>query len=743
MQYDAADRMIQRVDPDLASVWIYDAPAGVATTNCAATYSCGKLTESYTAPLGSNGSPNHAAATVDTTHTYDNMSRPLQSVKTLDNATGNVFTTTLTYDPWGRLITTAHQRGNDAVKQFGQRYNGFGYLSLVEREFGNSAQILWQSTAQDASNRVIQAKLGNGLYGNRTYDAGSGFLAQGVIAKTALGWDATPSALALSEDYAYDKLGNVSSRTEQWNTGITGGLVTTTGFSESFFYDGLNRLSTSTVVGGATQAFTYDVTGNITSKTGVGSGNYVYPSGANSIRPHAVQSIPGIGSFSYDADGNQLTGNGRTTTWTTFDMPLSITRNNNSIVNSSVFTYGPDYERTTQQENNAGTQSTIFYGGAQEVQLDVNKNVKSVKTYWPNGLGVEIDRPTQTTELDWTHEDRLGSIVAITDANGNLKEAMGFDAWGSRRQPGGTVGVTPSTTQVTETTDDKGFTGQEMLDPLELVHLNGRVYDPLVGKFVSADPHITDPLNGQNYNRYSYVLNNPTNLTDPTGFDVVQEVEVTGHWVAHETTTVCKGRGCAAFLNRVRQSIQNREAAAIHRESARTLRETADTETSPWEREAAGELYEEADREDKLADLLDGEIKLDANFVIEVVGSLAAKKFAGIGLVRLRGNAAAAFLSKSSKQYGSYTNTHASGKTYHGKGSQARSQQSGREKAIKYNDPHVATDWSPSADNKGSLKDEALRLRGDDNGGPRGHDNPNNYNQRASPGEKLLQQDGQ
>ncbi|MBC3930030.1 HNH endonuclease, partial [Undibacterium sp. CY21W] len=42
--------------------------------------------------------------------------------------------------------------------------------------------------------------------------------------------------------------------------------------------------------------------------------------------------------------------------------------------------------------------------------------------------------------------------------------------------------------------------------------------EPLLGKFLSGDPLVQDPVNGQNYNRYSYVLNNPTNLTDPTGF---------------------------------------------------------------------------------------------------------------------------------------------------------------------------------------------------------------------------------
>ncbi|MFN7816106.1 MAG: RHS repeat-associated core domain-containing protein, partial [Burkholderiales bacterium] len=53
---------------------------------------------------------------------------------------------------------------------------------------------------------------------------------------------------------------------------------------------------------------------------------------------------------------------------------------------------------------------------------------------------------------------------------------------------------------------------------LDLVHMNGRIYDPLIGRFLSADPILQDPMNGQSYNRYSYVMNNPTNLTDPTGF---------------------------------------------------------------------------------------------------------------------------------------------------------------------------------------------------------------------------------
>jgi RHS repeat-associated protein len=58
----------------------------------------------------------------------------------------------------------------------------------------------------------------------------------------------------------------------------------------------------------------------------------------------------------------------------------------------------------------------------------------------------------------------------------------------------------------------------EHLDEMGLVHMNGRIYDPLIGRFMSADPIIQAPGMLQSYNRYAYVMNNPLNLTDPSGF---------------------------------------------------------------------------------------------------------------------------------------------------------------------------------------------------------------------------------
>ena len=145
------------------------------------------------------------------------------------------------------------------------------------------------------------------------------------------------------------------------------------------------------------------------------------------------------------------------------------------------------HQRTRQTKNDC---SNVIYAGVQEVETSSTDQV-TLETYWPNGLGVEIDRPSSATELNWTHLDHLGSPVALSDASGILKERLAFDSWGKRRTIDGVpINGTAPPDSLDGQTDNKGYTGHEMLDQLDLVHMNGRVYDPLTGRFLSGDPLI-------------------------------------------------------------------------------------------------------------------------------------------------------------------------------------------------------------------------------------------------------------
>ncbi|MBK7520129.1 MAG: RHS repeat-associated core domain-containing protein [Gammaproteobacteria bacterium] len=79
----------------------------------------------------------------------------------------------------------------------------------------------------------------------------------------------------------------------------------------------------------------------------------------------------------------------------------------------------------------------------------------------------------------------------------------------------------------------RGFTGHQHVDRLDLIHMNGRTYDPKVGRFMQADVFVPHPGDTQSYNRYSYVRNNPLNATDPTGyFDLKDGLKMVGAAVA-------------------------------------------------------------------------------------------------------------------------------------------------------------------------------------------------------------------
>ena len=140
-------------------------------------------------------------------------------------------------------------------------------------------------------------------------------------------------------------------------------------------------------------------------------------------------------------------------------------------------------------------------------------SVVAIDTEFRDDLDAKTGEKTR-----YLHRDHLGSVTVVTNEAGGVEERFSYDAHGKRRLTDWQAG-----TPVAAAETPRGFTGHEHLDAVGLIHMNGRVYDPTLGRFLSADPFVQAPETTQSFNRYSYVFNNPLSYTDPSGFDT--EVE--------------------------------------------------------------------------------------------------------------------------------------------------------------------------------------------------------------------------
>jgi RHS repeat-associated protein len=184
--------------------------------------------------------------------------------------------------------------------------------------------------------------------------------------------------------------------------------------------------------------------------------------------------------------------------------------------------------------NMNNSRSTMYYGGLQpdklarplrkhystdgsmEIKLNKNNDDTEFITYIGGDAytaPVMLKSNGTTQNYLYLHRDYLGSIVAVTNQAGPVVEKRLFDAWGNVVKVQDGAGNVLTHLTVT----DRGYTGHEHLQGVNLIHMNGRLYDPVVHRFLQPDNFIQDPSNTQNFNRYSYVLNNPLRYTDASG----------------------------------------------------------------------------------------------------------------------------------------------------------------------------------------------------------------------------------
>ena len=469
LAYDQLGRMTQRVEPDMTSFWTYDtASMGIGM-------------------LASTGVSAGPAAGYRRNYGYNQYSR----LREVDTYINNVeYTFTATYDTNGHLSIVNYPSGSSVQYS----YNSRGYANQLADAY--SGNPFWTLNSLDAEQHITQETAGNGVVTSQGFSVTTGRL---LTIEAALNGNSNNAVQNLS--FTYDPLGNLTGRTD-----------VNENFSESFVYDQLNRLTQASINTNVylTKTLTYDAVGDILTKSDVGTYSYPTP-GQNVARPHAVTGVNGSTintTFFYDAHGNQTSGNGRTITWTSYDKPATIQQGSTTIG----FLDGPDHQRFMQTSTTLGT--TLYFDCfGVHAELTPGNNWNDYFTVGNVMVGERVvNATTEQTTMYYFHTDHLGSISVITDQNGSVLQRLSYDAWGKTRLPNGADGQPP----VSDTT--RGFTGQEELSVSGLVHLNGRVYDPTLGRMTSADPTVPDPLDPQAWNRYSYVGNDPLTFTDPSGF---------------------------------------------------------------------------------------------------------------------------------------------------------------------------------------------------------------------------------
>ena len=381
-------------------------------------------------------------------------------------------------------------------------------------------------TAMDARGNVTEDVLGNGIERSHGFDGQTGRV-QSIEAGLATATDRQDLA------YAWDALGNLKQRSRNGTARI-----------EDFCYDDLNRLTRSRLTAGpgpqpdlcrstpgepgAIETVTYDGYGNIRTRSGVaysyGSDTGVSP--LSTAGPHAVASVTKADGarvdYVYDANGNNTSSSdGRTIAYTAFDKPASIAKGNHT----TAFAYGPDRSRFLRRDSEDGTlRTTTLYLGNVEKITDANGRTRIRRHI--AGVAIETTGPAPgrcsadgATVTRYVLRDHLGSVDVLTDSDGDVFEEARFGPWGTRRDATTGGDLTEAAAMAFDhCATTRGFTDHEMLDEVGLVHMNGRIYDPRLGRFLQADPYVQFPGNLQNHNRYSYVMNNPLSYTDPTGY---------------------------------------------------------------------------------------------------------------------------------------------------------------------------------------------------------------------------------
>ena len=497
--YNILGELLQETSPKGTTTYQYDSFGKVKTktdsgdnTNLSLNYSynaSSKLLSSIT------GNDNVNQKTYTYTYEYDNYKRP---VKVIEDNSAAYFEKQLAFDNYGGVVSETYfskKKSNNVSSTVKIRniYDNAGILYEIQNF--DTGEKLWKLASENEKGNPLSIELGNGLIKSRQYDQ-FGFLTQINDYKPGT------NNYVLKMDYSFNaQRGTLNSRNNH-----------SFNWLENFGYDNLDRLTT--ISGAVTFTQNYDTRGRITDNTTIGQYNY---NTANKYR---------LNDIALNTQGNTYyqTHSLQQIKYNSFKKPIEIFEEGKGRVS---FEYSPMGNRSHSYYGGLQTDKlqrnfTKHYSGITNVEIEEDKANNSTKiiTYiGGDAYSAPIAHIVRTgsnplNNYHYIHRDYLGSILAITDAQGNIKEQRQFGAWGVVDK---FVDSNGNTIFTHSSLISRGFTGHEHFFEVGLIHMNGRMYDAKLGRFLSPDNYIQDPYNTQSFNRFGYVWNNPLSHIDPDG----------------------------------------------------------------------------------------------------------------------------------------------------------------------------------------------------------------------------------
>lgn len=446
--------------------------------------------------------------------------------------------TTSVYDVWNRLIsknaggqlTTAYTYNDDGLLLAQSSSNGTGisytYDDLLRvaavKEMGTDGRWFEKSycyadgktasIAYSASGDAIATE----VY-HYTYDVlseirlGTGHLVWRLDEVGELGLPSRVTTGDLTRDYTYDSFGQPAGRRVKHLTRLRQSVnyvfdTQTRNLQarqdnmhlqrEEFGYDQMNRL---TNFGG--KAAAYDAKGNITYHSAIGQFGY------GPDKPYAITMVTPY--------GNAIPLREQRITYNALSRPDTLVENGRV----AILDYNSEGDRVKMllRHNNAETLRRYYLG--KQYELDSASVYSREKLYLGGNYYSAPAVYVKTDSTDWAVyyicRDYMGSITHLITSDGEVAQELSYDAWGQLRNPATHQAYAPG--DEPDLFLGRGYTGHEHLTDFGLINMNARLYDPALGRFLSPDPYVQSPEMSQNFNRYSYCLNNPLRYKDENG----------------------------------------------------------------------------------------------------------------------------------------------------------------------------------------------------------------------------------